>query len=189
MPVVRVDLILGYDSDTKRRLGQALTAAVRATIDAPLDGITVVMEEADPDAYLRGGQCRQPGPVKPDPAERVRTFLEAMAARDFAVARTYVADGFRMVFPGGVAMTRFEELSAWAAARYQRIAKTIDGIEICPGLDNQVVWCFGTLSGAWLDGTHFAGIRFTDRFVLCNDLIVEQQVWNDLAETSRSVTV
>ena len=189
MPVIRVDLIRGYDGETKRRLGEALTAAVRTTINAPLDGITVILTEAEPDGYWRGAKSRRPGAPVHDPASRVRAYLEAVGARDFDRARTFLADGFRMVFPGGVEMTRLEELAEWAATRYRRIAKTIDGIETCPGIETQTVWCFGTLSGVWPDGTSFDGIRFTDRFVLSNDMIVEQQVWNDIAETFHSESV
>ena len=34
----------------------------------------------------------------------------------------------------------------------------------------------------WLDGKPYAGIRFIDRFTVRNDKLVDQQVWNDLAE-------
>ena len=44
------------------------------------------------------------------------------------------------------------------------------------------VFCFGTLSGSWLDGTGFSGIRFVDRFELEGETIVSQMVWNDIPE-------
>ena len=44
------------------------------------------------------------------------------------------------------------------------------------------VFCFGTLSGSWLDGSGFSGIRFVDRFELEGETIVSQMVWNDMAE-------
>ena len=45
-----------------------------------------------------------------------------------------------------------------------------------------VDYATGTMAGAWLDGTPFTGVRFCDRLVLRNGLLVEMQVWNDLAE-------
>ncbi len=48
MPVVTVTLIEGYDEATRRRLAENLTDAVRATIAAPLDGVTVVLDEVAP---------------------------------------------------------------------------------------------------------------------------------------------
>ena len=45
MPVVRLTLIDGYDDATRTRLAQRLTDAIRTTIAAPLDGITVAIED------------------------------------------------------------------------------------------------------------------------------------------------
>ena len=38
------------------------------------------------------------------------------------------------------------------------------------------------MTGSWPDGRSFQGVRFCDRVVLRNGLIVEMQVWSDLAE-------
>ena len=86
MPVVTVTLIEGYDEATRRRLAEALTDAVRATIAAPLDGVTVVLDEVAPGNYLRGRTPRRPGPPLPDPAQTVRDFLAALEARDLVRA-------------------------------------------------------------------------------------------------------
>ena len=45
-----------------------------------------------------------------------------------------------------------------------------------------MVFVEGTLFGEDLDGQVFSGVRFADRFTLAGGRIVEQQVWNDLAE-------
>ncbi|MGB1034547.1 MAG: 4-oxalocrotonate tautomerase, partial [Primorskyibacter sp.] len=45
------------------------------------------------------------------------------------------------------------------------------------------VYCRGTLSGEWPDGTAFDAIRFIDRFEIVGDKITKQDVWNDIAET------
>ena len=43
-------------------------------------------------------------------------------------------------------------------------------------------YCFGTLAGEWPDGRAFGGIRFIDCFTVKGGLLVDQTVWNDLAE-------
>jgi hypothetical protein len=43
-----------------------------------------------------------------------------------------------------------------------------------------VVITTGRLSGENLQGVSFDGVRYIDRFVLADDKIVSQQVWNDL---------
>lgn len=112
----------------------------------------------------------------------VRAFLAAMAARDLATAEAMLAPGFRMVFPGGHAMTRLADLVAWAKSRYRSVAKDIERVETAPGAGTTTVFVTGTLFGEWPDGSRFEGIRFIDRFVLGSEGIVEQEVWNDLAE-------
>ena len=46
-----------------------------------------------------------------------------------------------------------------------------------------VVYVMGTLSGLNNFGVDFAGVRFIDRFVVEDGLIVSQEVWNDLSES------
>ncbi|MBN9672532.1 tautomerase family protein [Roseibium aggregatum] len=183
MPVIRVTLIEGYPDEARLRLGEALTAAVRTTIAAPLDGITVAIEELKPSNYMRGGQSRTPGKALTDPASRIREFLETMEARDLDKAKTFLAPDFRMTFPGGVEFGRLEELIAWAGPRYNFMRKTYERFDTCSGDEGAIVYCHGTLSGEWPDGSAFSDIRFIDRFEFSGDLISRQQVWNDLAES------
>jgi len=182
MPIVEVHLIDGYSDDTKARLGQALTGAVMSVVPAVPDGITILMHEVAPSAYMRGGIQRSPAPALPDAATMVRHFLDAMEARDLAAAKTYLADGFRMTFPGGRQFTRLEELVEWSRTRYAFVKKSYARIETAATLEGPVVFCHGTLSGQWPDGTAFDGIRFMDRFAVRDGKLAEQEVWNDLAE-------
>jgi len=112
----------------------------------------------------------------------VQRFLAAMAARDLKTAQTMLTPGFRMVFPGGHTMTKLPDLLDWAKDRYRFVAKSIDKIETVEGAGQSTVFVTGTLHGEWPNGTSFAGIRFIDRFVVTPEGIVEQDVWNDLAE-------
>ena len=182
MPIVEIHVIEGYSADEKTRLGQALTAAVGSVVPAPPDAITVVMHEIAPSAYMRGGTNRTPAPALPDPARTVRAYLDAMETRDIETARSFLADGFRMTFPGGRELTDLAGLVEWSKNRYSFVRKTYTRFDTAPSLDGPVVYCYGTLSGAWTDGTEFKGIRFIDRFAFTDGKLAEQQVWNDLAE-------
>jgi hypothetical protein len=140
--------------------------------------VTVVIRDIPAENYFRGGVARQGGPALPDAAAVVHDYLSAMEARDLERARGHLAPGFTMTFPGGVTMQRLEDLIAWAAPRYRFVTKTYDRFDAMGPL----VYCFGTLSGEWPDGTAFAGIRFIDRFELTGGRIARQDVWNDMGE-------
>ena len=184
MPIVTATLIEGYDAETRARLSRALTDAVRSVIDAPVEAVTVVLNEVPADNYMRGGQRRVPGPPRPPASQTVRDFLAAMERRDLAAAGALLADGFTMTFPGGVVFGRLEELVAWARDRYAAIAKTYERFEEFPVDGGAAVYCFGTLHGQWPDGRPFDGIRFIDRFTVADGKLADQRVWNDLAEAA-----
>lgn len=182
MPVVTIHLIEGYDEATRRRLGTALTNAVAGVLEAAPDGITVMMPEMDPASYMRGGRSRQPGTPRPDPADLVQRFLTTMEARDLDTARAMLAPGFTMTFPGPQRMTTLEELVAWSQPRYRFVTKTYERFDSLQDGQTSICYCFGTLSGEWLDGTPFADIRFIDRFEIEGGRFTRQDVWNDMAE-------
>ncbi len=119
-------------------------------------------------------------------AQVVQDYLAAMEARDIARARSYLAPGFFMIFPGD---NRFDDLEAmidWATPRYRWVAKRYDRYDTAPGDDGTAVFCYGTLYGEWPDGTPFEGIRFIDRFTIRDGKIVDQRVWNDMGEVLKS---
>lgn len=182
MPVITVTLIEGYDDDIRRTLAEGLTDAAVAAIGAALDGVTVVINEVPATNYMRGRKSRTPGTARPSASQMVREFLTAMERRDLAAASGYLADGFTMTFPGRAEFKRLEELIEWAKGRYRNAAKTYERFDEARGVDGTVVYCFGTLFGEWLDGTSFEGIRFIDRFTVAKGRIVDQKVWNDMAE-------
>ena len=114
----------------------------------------------------------------------VREYLAAMERRDLAAAKALLAPGFFMVFPGNRRFDTLEQLVEWAKGRYRSARKTYDVFEV----SDQSVFCFGTLHGEWLDGKPYSGIRFIDRFTVRDGKLVDQQVWNDLAEVVSSST-
>lgn len=123
-----------------------------------------------------------PPQASADAAIVVRRYLDAMETRDLATARALLGKDFRMTFPGGRVMTGLEELVAWSRERYRFVRKTYTGFETLAGAAHAVVYCFGTLAGAWPGGGSFSGVRFIDRFEVLEGRIIRQDVWNDLAE-------
>ena len=182
MPVIKVTLIEGYDAETIATLSRRMTDAVRATIAAPPDGITVIAEEVAPTNYMRGGRSRTPGASVPGAAAVVKDYLAAMEARDLDRAKSHLHADFSMTFPSGRTMTSLQDLIEWSKTRYSHVAKTFEGFDEAFDGDRAIVWCRGTLRGAWLDGRPFEGIRFTDRFEIVAGRILRQEVWNDLSE-------
>lgn len=61
MPIIQVTLMEGYDVETRQKLSERLTDAVTDTINAPMDGITVVLNEVPAANYMRGRKSRIPG--------------------------------------------------------------------------------------------------------------------------------
>jgi len=182
MPIINITLIAGYDPDARSRLAERITDATTSVIDAPAELVTVVIHEAESENYMRGRAQRNPGPALAPQSSIVESYLNAMEQRDLDLAARYLAPDFQMVFPGGVKFTKPHQLVEWASQRYQSISKTYAQIDECFQAGKSIVYCAGTLSGVWPDGKSFDGIRFIDRFQLVNSLIVDQQVWNDLAE-------
>lgn len=178
MPIVSLDLPAGCDEEAKARLARAVTAAILGVIDVSPEAVTVTIRDLPREARGEGGAPDGAAPVRPDPVGIVRAYLAAMEARDLDRARAHLAPGFAMTFPGGVTMTRPEEVVAWAAPRYRFVTKTIERFDAI----GPVVYCCGTLAGEWPDGTPFRGIRFVDRFEIADGLIRLQEVWNDLGE-------
>lgn len=116
----------------------------------------------------------------------VRRFLDIMEQRDLPAAKAMLAPGFEMTFPGDARMQTLEQLVQWARTRYAFVRKRYDVFDLAPGPDGSaVVYCFGTLYGELLSGKAFSGIRFIDRFTVANGLLVDQRVWNDMAEVLR----
>lgn len=182
MPVIKVTLIEGYDAQTIATLSRRLTDAVRATIAAPSEGITVIAEEVPPTNYMRGGVARKPGPPVSGASTVVMAYLAAMEARDIDLARSHLHVDFTMTFPSGRTMTSLEDLIEWSKTRYDHVTKRFEGYDEAFDGDRAILWCRGTLDGAWVGGIPFEGIRFCDRFELVAGRIIRQEVWNDLSE-------
>ena len=183
MPIVDLHLIEGYNASDKRRLGEAITDAVRFVVSAPAELVTVMIHDLPKENYYRGRINRTPASAKPDPCHLVQDFLTAMEARDLTKAKANLAADFEMCFPGVAKMTSLENLIQWAKSRYNFVTKSYVGFDTLQSPDEAaIVYCRGTLFGEWLDGTSFNDIRFIDRCEIINGKITRQDVWNDIAE-------
>lgn len=181
MPVTEITLLPGYAEDVRERLVRNVSKAVRSVIAAPQAGVTTVIFEAA--TYQRDGRVFTSGhAAHPAAADLVLQFLKAMERRDLSAAAAYLAPGFSMVFPGGQVMTELGSLVQWASKRYQSSHKSYEGFDEAWTDHCTVVYARGTLSGLWLDGQVFNGIRFVDRFEVVDGQLRKQEVWNDLAE-------
>lgn len=134
--------------------------------------------------------------------ELVSSYLEAMERRDLTAASAMLAPGFRMLFPGG---REFDSLLALVQAakgryrsankRYERFDalvadtvadtlpdKTTEAREGSGNGPECVVYCYGMLYGELLSGETYDNIRFIDRFSVRDGKLIDQKVWNDMAE-------
>ncbi len=185
MPVVEVHLLEGYSPEEKSRLTKALMNAVGLVVPASEEAVTVLVHEMAAENYARVGRSRSPTAALPDPKQIALDFLGALEARKVEVAAALLAPEFQMTFPGAKSMTKIAELIHWAKDRYQFVKKTVTSTEALHSEDAAIVYVSGTLSGEWLDGTPFAGIRFIDRLAIKQGKLISLKVWNDLAEVGR----
>jgi SnoaL-like domain len=118
-----------------------------------------------------------------DPAaELVLRYLRLVEDRDLDAAAALLGPSVRITFPGGRVFTNLHEQVASSGGRFRSVRKSFDRVDTAADGDGLVVYAFGTLAGVGLDGRTFDGVRFLDRFVVHEGLIVDQMVWNDLAE-------
>ena len=113
----------------------------------------------------------------------VKRFLRLMEDRDLATAESLIAPEVKITFPGSHTFANQGEVVIAARGRYQWIKKRIEKIEAFQQNDATIVYVLGTLYGVNLNHIPFSDIRFIDRFAIKNGLIVQQDVWNDLAES------
>lgn len=181
MPVTQITLLPGYPREVQERLVNRVSDAVRSVISSAEAGTTTFINEVS--TYRRDGRVfTGGGAAHPVASEVVKSFLEAMQARDLHRAQSHLAPGFSMGFPGGSQFTSLDDLVAWGSARYRQVSKRFERFDECWTPEGTVVYCHGTLEGQWPDGSWFEGIRFIDRFLVHSGLLARQDVWNDLAE-------
>ena len=114
---------------------------------------------------------------------QVRNYLDAVENQDLVLAKSFLSNNSRFIFPGNNVFLTLEGVIDWAKLRYHWIKKNYDRFDPLMTDDNIIiVYCHGTLYGEWVDRSTFSKIRFIDRFTLKGDKLLDQMVWNDLAE-------
>jgi hypothetical protein len=113
---------------------------------------------------------------------QIKDYLLAMENRNLPLAKSFLNNNFRLTFPGNNIFSSLEELIDWSKLRYHWVKKNYDNFDPLISNENIIVYCYGTLSGEWLDSRTFSNIRFIDRFTLKQNKLSDQIVWNDLAE-------
>lgn len=111
----------------------------------------------------------------------VEDYLAAVEEARRADAARHLAPDAELVFPGGKRYRNLDELAEASRGRYRSVGKHRDRYETAE--DGTLVYSIGRLFGENNHGVRFDHVRYVDRFRLRDGLIVEQWVWNDLAET------
>ena len=112
----------------------------------------------------------------------VLQFLRSMEARDLDAAQAMLSSDFCTIFAGGHRFTTLEQIVAFQKGRQQSAWKAFQRFDEIETAAGTVIFCFGTLQGKKMDGTPYQNIRYIDRFTVYDGKIVDQMVWNDMAE-------
>ena len=111
-----------------------------------------------------------------------RRFLDAVASRDLDTAEALTSNEFQMVVSGGHQFDSLRSFVGYSSTRQKAVAKHTDRFDALAVEDGVVVYCFGTMSGTWLDDSSYADVRYIDRFLVRDGRIVDMKVWSDMAE-------
>lgn len=119
-----------------------------------------------------------------DPADIVAEYLRLLMIPDPDAARRFVSPNLVIKFTGGRVMSDPSECARFNSTRYAWVKKRVESTEVMRGAtrEHAIVYSYGTLYGAWPDGTGFEGNRYVDRYVVRHGLIELMEVWNDSAE-------
>lgn len=149
-------------------------------VSATRIGHTSVMGSSLTDAGIVVGSART---ERADAIALVRRWFDNLSARDLPGAATLMSPTLSIVISGGHRFARLEDFLAFGADRYASVHKQTDHFEVSEAAGGVAVYVRGEMSGAWRDGTAFAGVRWCDRFLVSGGVIVDLQTWSDLAET------
>ncbi len=114
----------------------------------------------------------------------VETFLRLVEDRRLDEAAPFLTPGAVITFPGGRQFSSLQEQVTSSSRRFRSVRKVFEKFDVFEDGPAMVIYVFGTLAGENLKGEVFSDVRFIDRFELRDGLIVDQKVWNVLAESS-----
>ena len=114
--------------------------------------------------------------------EVVREFMDALAHKNFSIINNILSENFLLTISGNFSFTNMQEFIAFSETRYSSLQKFTESFEASESSTGIAIYLRGTISGAWLDGVTFKGVRFCDRFLVAQGRIFNMQTWSDLAE-------
>ena len=115
-------------------------------------------------------------------SDTVRTFLGHLQARDLEAASAMLDPSFQMEVAGRKIFNDLKSFAAFSKTRQQGSKKTHERFDEVPDGSDTIVYCMGTMAGAWLDGSLFDRVRFVDRFIVRDGRISDMKVWSDMGE-------
>lgn len=163
-----------------------------------LEYVRDTSEEPDYDEILKAARVAAEEVVGPEPAEQepaavvdpvglADRYLALLEERRLEEAKGMLAPAAEIVFPGpqgGARYAGLDELVQGAKGRYRWVKKRRDHFDVGRNERGDVVVnSYGTLYGENLAGMSFEGVRYIDRFTIRDGRILQQLVWNDLAES------
>lgn len=120
-----------------------------------------------------------------DAVALVERFLSAISAGRHDEAAACLAAEVKMIFPGARRYSSLSELATSSNGRYRHVDKHRDEYRsFTDGTGDVMVLSIGRLFGENNHGVPFDNVRYVDLFRVRDGHIIEQRVWNDLAETS-----
>lgn len=120
--------------------------------------------------------------IRDEVVDMIERFMLASMEGDRDTVRRFMSPDVEVTFTGGRKFPRPEQVAEFNGRRYGWVKKAIERYDLALGEDGIVIYCTGTLYGAWPDGEPFEGNRYVDRFVVRDGKIVKMDVWNDSAE-------
>lgn len=116
--------------------------------------------------------------------DRAIRYLHLCGERRLKDASTYLAPMVTLTFPGPKRFTSLEEMVENATGWYRAVRKANSSYSAGHRIsdDCDIIIATGTLHGTTLDGVAFDGVRYLDMLVFRDGLIIEQHVFNDLAQ-------
>jgi hypothetical protein len=123
----------------------------------------------------------QPSNVK----SAVIRYIDAMQSGDVRAVKSVTVREPALEYPGGVRFSSIDALLDWARGRHRGIHHDVLTYDEIGESGDVIAYVSGILSGTWLDGSQFEGIRFIYRFTVSDERITAAQLWSDIADALR----
>lgn len=114
--------------------------------------------------------------------EMIKIYLQLCEERRLDEAMRFLDPMAIIFFPGQRVFKSLQEMVQNSATRYRWVKKDQAESNSCVSEHRTIVISRGHLYGEQIDGTSFNGVRYIDLFIIKDNRILEQHVWNDLPD-------